>query len=155
MPFTIGIYGSPDGCTPTDLLQTYDAAGSDLTVGDQNVTLNADFGELGAADSYLLAVLDTNDDVYVTSRADVSASLSLADYQAVVSKPRRRQRLCLYRRERSDLGRPDHGRRNHQRQRHCPGVPRRLRDHHPHQSRQRHNQRRGRDGADRRLRRQR
>ena len=59
----------------------------DLTVGDQDVTLNADFGELGAADSYLLAVLDTNDNVYVTSRANVSASLSLADYQAAFQNP--------------------------------------------------------------------
>ena len=87
VPFTIGIYGSPDGVQAGELLQSYDAAGADLTVGDQEVTLNADFGELGAADSYLLAVLDTNDDVYVTSRANVSASFSLADYQAVFQNP--------------------------------------------------------------------
>ena len=155
MPFTIGIYGSPDGCTPTDLLQTYDAAGSDLTVGDQDVTLNADFGELGAADSYLLAVLDTNDDVYVTSRADVSASLSLADYQAAFQNPDDGNVYVFTGANVAISEDPTTGDETISANGTVQAFQDVLRDHHPHQSRQRHNQRRGRDGADRRLRRQR
>jgi hypothetical protein len=60
-PFSIGIYGSPDGSQPADLLQTYDVSGSDLLVGSDAVTFAADRSGLSSNDLYLLAKLDAYD----------------------------------------------------------------------------------------------
>ena len=77
-PFSIGVYGSPDGAHLGDLLQTYEVSDPQfLTVGPQTVTFPADFSD-GDPGNYLIAVLDPGDDVYETSRAGNVGNLSLA-----------------------------------------------------------------------------
>ena len=87
-PFSIGIYGSPDGVQPVDDLQEYDVSDPTLlSAGTHTVTFTADFSDLGT-DKYLMAQLDADDEVYEMSRAgNLSASVSLAGVHAVFQNP--------------------------------------------------------------------
>jgi len=80
-PFSIGIYASPDGVQPAQLLQTIDVTDSlqltGSTNGDTHVAaIDAALGELTGAD-YLIAKLDAYGEVYEYSEADnISAPLT-------------------------------------------------------------------------------
>ena len=61
-PFSIGIYGSPDGIQPTTLLQTYDVSDPSLLGGGTNtVSFAADLS--GDSSPYLVAMLDAYNQV--------------------------------------------------------------------------------------------
>ena len=71
-PFSIGIYGSPDGSTPATLLQTVEVDDPSLLTGSGAVhtaTFEADLSQLTETD-YVLAKLDINNEVYQQNRAD-------------------------------------------------------------------------------------
>ncbi len=77
-PFSIGIYGSPDGIQPTTLLQTYDVSDPSLLGGGgQTYTVSFAADLSGDSSPYLVAVLDVYNQVAETSKSDnLSAPLS-------------------------------------------------------------------------------
>ena len=78
-PFSIGIYGSPDGVQPTNQLQSYEVDDPTLLTGggaSHTVTFSADFDTL-ASSQYVIAQLDSGDAVEETSKSDnISGTLS-------------------------------------------------------------------------------
>jgi Ca2+-binding RTX toxin-like protein len=79
-PFSIGIFNSSDGVTPTTLVGTIDVGDSDdLTGGGVTHTLEytGDLGALNGSQNYFIAQLDCYDQVTETSKSDnTSAPLS-------------------------------------------------------------------------------
>ena len=77
-PFSIGIYGSPDGHQTSNLLQTYDITDPTLLGGGgQTYTVSFAADLSGDSSLYLIAMLDCYDQVTETTKADnVSAPLS-------------------------------------------------------------------------------
>ena len=77
-PFSIGIYGSPDGVQPTTQLQSYEVDDSTLLTGGATHTVTFPVSLDGIASSqYVIAQLDSGDVVQETSKADnISAALS-------------------------------------------------------------------------------
>ncbi len=78
-PFSIGIYGSPDGIQPTNLLQSYEVDDPSLLTGGgatHTVTFPASLDELDSC-QYVIAELDSSDAVPEASRAgNISSALS-------------------------------------------------------------------------------
>ena len=78
-PFSIGIYGSPDGLQPTTLLQTYDVDDPSLLAGggqNYTATFPASLDNIDSS-QYVVAQLDSTTQVEETSKADnISAPLS-------------------------------------------------------------------------------
>ena len=78
-PFSIGIYGSPDGIQPTNLLQSYEVDDPSLLTGggaSHTVTFPASLDELDSC-QYVIAELDSSNAVQEASRADnISSALS-------------------------------------------------------------------------------
>jgi hypothetical protein len=78
-PFSIGVYGSPDGRQATNLLQTYPITDPTLLGGggqSYTVTFPAALDSLSSS-QYVIAELDSSDAVEETSKADdISAPLS-------------------------------------------------------------------------------
>ena len=78
-PFSIGIYGSPDGVQPATLLQTYEVDDPTMLTGGgavHTVSFAPDLSNAGSS-QYLFAMLDCNQETYEMSRADNrSAALS-------------------------------------------------------------------------------
>jgi hypothetical protein len=79
LPFSIGIYGSPDGVQPTTLMQTDEVDDPTLLAGggqSHTVTFPASLDAIDSSE-YVVAQLDSNDAVEETSKADnISAPLS-------------------------------------------------------------------------------
>jgi hypothetical protein len=78
-PFSIGIYGSPDGVQPANQLQSYEVDDPTLLTGGgatHTVTFPASLNNIDSS-QYVIAQLDSGDDVQETSRADnISTALS-------------------------------------------------------------------------------
>ncbi len=78
-PFSIGIYGSPDGVQPTNLLQTYEVSDPTLLAGagaTHTVTFPASFYGINST-QYVIALLNANSAIEESTNAgNVSATLS-------------------------------------------------------------------------------
>ena len=75
-PFTIGIYASPDGRQPAELLQTYEVTDS-AVAGTYTAAFAPDMNPLDGADPYVIAKLDAYDSVASANRSEeISAPLT-------------------------------------------------------------------------------
>ena len=87
-PFSIGIYGSPDGVQPATLLQTYEIDDTNLLGdGTHTVTFAPDFSGAGNTAPYLVAMLDAYNEVYEVTKTDNVLGLSVPSGGANSKKP--------------------------------------------------------------------
>ena len=97
-PFSIGIFGSADGSQPTSLLQSYEIDDPTLLTGggqSHTASFTPDLSGVGS-NPCLIAVLDCNDEVRETTKAD--------NRSAAISRhvPEQRRRTVRLRRRGDD-----------------------------------------------------